>query len=152
MVHLRRHLEQGQIRGHAQDLHHEPVHYGDRRGRWHAAADWTLVSLKWSDFAQATWAIAKKMDLTKATKIAWQTTNLGVTGDKGDISVDEIHLPGWVVPVVTGIKSAHPSASAAGRSRSLFVRLDHNGHPVPGSVMYNAAGRSIAVPQAVSNR
>lgn len=117
-----------------------------------AAADWTLVSLKWADFAQATWAKATTMDLTKATKVAWQTTDKGVTGDKGDISVDEIHIPGWTVPVVVGIKPAHPAASAAGRTRSLFIRLDHNGHPVPGSVMYNAAGRSISVPQAVSNR
>jgi hypothetical protein len=117
-----------------------------------AAADWTLVSLKWTDFAQATWAKATTMDLKKATKIAWQTTDKGVTGDKGDISVDEVHLPGWVVPV--GIKSSRPmasSAAAAGHSRNFFLRLDHNGHPIPGS-MYNAAGRSVAVPQALSNR
>jgi endo-1,4-beta-D-glucanase Y len=115
-----------------------------------AAADWTLVSLKWSDFAQATWAKPAKMDLTKATKIAWQTTNLGVTGDKGDISVDEIHLPGYTVIPVVGIKAPR-QAAAAGRTRSLFVRFDRNGKPLPGS-LYNAAGRNITVPQAVSSR
>jgi hypothetical protein len=113
-----------------------------------AAADWTLVPLKWSDFAQATWAKPSTMDLTKATKIAWQTTDKDVTGDKGEISVDDIHLTGWTVPVVTGIKTARPDVSAAKRGRSLFVRLDRNGHPVPGS-LYNAAGRSIAAPRAV---
>jgi endo-1,4-beta-D-glucanase Y len=115
-----------------------------------AAADWTLVSLKWTDFAQAIWAKPTTMDLTKATKIAWQTTDIGVTGDKGDISVDEIHLPGWAVPV--GIKGSRPQASAAKRSRGLFVQLDVNGHPVAGSVMYNAAGRSVAAPQAIRDR
>ncbi len=110
-----------------------------------AAADWTLVSLKWADFAQAIWAVKATMDLTKATKIAWQTTDKGVTGDVGEISVDEIHLPGYTVPVVTGIKPTQRAGSAiSGRNRGLFVRLDRNGHPVPGSLGYNAAGRSVA--------
>jgi len=65
------------------------------------SADWTLISLKWSDMAQATWAIAKTFDRTKATKICWQTPNIGKTGDAGDITIDEIHLPGFVVPVGT---------------------------------------------------
>ena len=66
-----------------------------------AAANWTLVSLKWSDMAQAIWANAKPFDLTKATKIAWQTPDIGKTGDAGSLSIDEIHLPGYTVQVGT---------------------------------------------------
>lgn len=117
-----------------------------------AAADWTLVSLKWTDFAQATWAVKATMDLTKATKIAWQTTDKGVTGDKGDIFIDEVHLPGYVVPVATGLKPRRSEGAVAGRNRSLFVRFDRNGHPVPGSLMYNAAGRNVAVPRSNDQR
>lgn len=113
-----------------------------------AAADWTLVSLKWSDFAQATWAVKATMDLTKATKVAWQTTDKGVTGDKGEISVDDIHLPGWTVPTVAVNPSVRPMTSAARKRRGLFIRFDRNGHPVPGSLLYNAAGRAIAAPRA----
>ncbi|MBN2037884.1 MAG: hypothetical protein JW768_14175 [Chitinispirillaceae bacterium] len=72
-----------------------------------AAADWTLVSLKKTDMAQATWADSKPFDLTKATKIAWQTPNTGVTGNSGSIWVDDIHLPGYQINV--GVQeSAHP--------------------------------------------
>jgi endo-1,4-beta-D-glucanase Y len=63
--------------------------------------DWTLISLKWSDMAQATWAVPKTMDRTKATKICWQTPDIGKTGNTGDICIDEIHLPGFAVPVGT---------------------------------------------------
>ncbi|MEO6097637.1 MAG: glycosyl hydrolase family 8 [Fibrobacteria bacterium] len=64
-----------------------------------ASPTWTLVSFKWADFAQAIWAVKADFDLTKATKIAWQTINTGKTGDAGDIWVDEVHLPGYAVPV-----------------------------------------------------
>ena len=77
-----------------------------------AAADWTLVSLKWADFAQATWAVKATMDLTKATKIAWQTTDIGKTGDMGDINIDDVHLPGYVV-----MRPDWAQAPAAGRDR-----------------------------------
>ena len=63
------------------------------------AADWTLISLKWADMAQASWTKAPKpFDLTKSTKVAWQTPNTGVTGNTGSIWVDDIHLPGFTVP------------------------------------------------------
>jgi endo-1,4-beta-D-glucanase Y len=65
------------------------------------SADWTLISLKWTDMAQATWAVSKPFDRTKSTKICWQTPNIGKTGDAGDIVIDDIHLPGYVVPVGT---------------------------------------------------
>jgi hypothetical protein len=71
------------------------------------APDWTLVSLKWSDFSQAIWAKKATFDLTKSTKVAWQTTDKGVTGQAGSIAVDEIHLPGFVVPTV-GISMRNP--------------------------------------------
>lgn len=63
------------------------------------AADWTLISLKWADMAQAAWTkLPKPFDLTKATKVAWQTPNTGVTGNAGSIWVDDIHLPGYSLP------------------------------------------------------
>jgi endo-1,4-beta-D-glucanase Y len=86
-----------------------------------AAADWTLVSLRWIDFAQAIWAVKADFDLTKATKVAWQTINTGKTGDAGDIWVDDIHLPGYAVPV---------SISAGPRARRSDARhggLNANG-------------------------
>jgi endo-1,4-beta-D-glucanase Y len=65
------------------------------------AADWTLVSLKWTDMAQAIWADSKPFDRTNATKICWQTPDIGKTGDAGSIAIDDIHLPGFTVPVGT---------------------------------------------------
>lgn len=111
-----------------------------------AAADWTLVSLKWTDFAQAIWAKKATMDLTKATKVAWQTTDLGVTGQTGSIAVDEVHLPGyeikttailplrdrrtlnarkpqrqgvWVAPLLPGASDASTRNALGRRDRSL---------------------------------
>ncbi|HEX7511099.1 MAG TPA: T9SS type A sorting domain-containing protein, partial [Chitinivibrionales bacterium] len=66
------------------------------------AADWTLVTLQWSSFKQASWTTAPKtFDRTKATKIAWQSPDNFVTGQSGVIWVDDIHLPGFVVPTET---------------------------------------------------
>jgi hypothetical protein len=59
--------------------------------------------------------------LTKSTKIAWQTINTGKTGDAGDIWVDDVHLPGYAVPV---------SISAGPRARRSDARqgsLNANG-------------------------
>ncbi len=89
-------------KGSAADVRVETINVKDFGYFFHrltASTDWTLVSLKWADFSQATWAVKAGFDLTKATKIAWQTTNLGKTGDAGEIWVDEIHLPGYAVPV-----------------------------------------------------
>jgi hypothetical protein len=69
------------------------------------AADWTQISLKWTDMLQPSWSkVPKPFDLTKATKVAWQTPSTGKTGETGSIWVDEIHLPGFVVP--TSIKES----------------------------------------------
>ncbi|MEO7426146.1 MAG: glycosyl hydrolase family 8 [Fibrobacteria bacterium] len=118
-----------------------------------AAADWTLVSLKWTDLAQATWTkLPVPLDLTKSTKIAWQTIDKGVTGDKGEINIDDVHLPGYTVVPVTGIKQNNrKSAMASGpKAPGVFLQLDQNGHPVPGSLRYNAAGRTVGNPQAIA--
>jgi Endoglucanase Y len=62
------------------------------------STNWVQVSVLWSEMAQATWAKAATFDRTKATKVAWQTPNTGVTGNTGSIWVDDIHLPGMVLP------------------------------------------------------
>jgi hypothetical protein len=43
-------------------------------------------------------AKAATFDRTRATKVAWQTPNTGVTGNTGSIWVDDIHLPGMTLP------------------------------------------------------
>jgi len=108
-----------------------------------AAADWTLVSLKWADFAQATWADPATFDLKQSTKIAWQTTDKGVTGDKGDIYVDDIHLPGFTVPATTGITLPRRSrpAGLGPVYRNGILSLDPVGRPLPGISRYNLMGR-----------
>jgi endo-1,4-beta-D-glucanase Y len=65
------------------------------------STDWKQVSVLWSEMAQATWAKAATFDRTKATKVAWQTPNTGVTGNTGSIWVDDIHLPGAILPTQT---------------------------------------------------
>jgi endo-1,4-beta-D-glucanase Y len=68
------------------------------------SADWKLISVQWKDMAQPSWTKTKKaFNAAKATKIAWQTPNTVKDGSTGEIWVDEIHLPGYEVPV--GIKS-----------------------------------------------
>jgi endoglucanase len=88
-----------------------------------AAADWTLTSLKWADFAQATWAVKSTMDLTKATKVAWQTTDKGVTGDAGIIAVDDVHLPGYTIATVSLMsgKDAHRLNARQNLRPGLFI-------------------------------
>ena len=86
------------------------------------AADWTAVSIKWTDMIQATWAVKATFDLTKATKIAWQTPDYGITGMSGSIAVDDIHLPGYIVPVQT---RETPSARQTNGERSFSVSLDN---------------------------
>jgi endo-1,4-beta-D-glucanase Y len=88
-----------------------------------ASPEWKLVSLKWSEFAQAIWAVKADFDLTKATKIAWQTINTGVTGDAGDIWVDDIHLPGYAVPVsISGEPRARGSQAGRGSIKANGFR------------------------------
>lgn len=109
-----------------------------------AATEWTLISLKWSDFAQAIWAKKADFDLTKATKIAWQTTDVGKTGDAGEINIDDIHLPGFVVPALTGIHTPnHGKAvkSSAKKSHGLIQATN----ALPGSKQYNLSGQRIPV-------
>ena len=109
--------------------------YGYYFKRLPKAADWTLISLKWTDMAQnPTWAIVKPFDRTKATKICWQNPDISKTGDAGSFAVDEIHLPGFAVPVGTI------------RSRQAF---NFNGFSltqmVPGhlTVQYPSAARAV---------
>jgi hypothetical protein len=85
------------------------------------STDWKQVSVLWSDMAQATWAKAATFDRTKATKVAWQTPNTGVTGNTGSIWVDDIHLPGAILP--TQAKET-PSLKRTG-GNSFSVSLDN---------------------------
>lgn len=104
--------------------------YGYYFKRIPKAADWTLISLKWTDMAQATWAKANTFDRTKATKVAWQTPNTGVTGNAGDIWVDDIHLPGFVVPAtsVREVRSMPQQEKgfsvSSGNAKSMTLQYD----------------------------
>jgi endoglucanase len=71
-------------------------------------ADWKQISVKFDAMKQPSWSKnAKPFDRTKATKIAWQTPSSAKDNQTGEIWVDDIHLPGYVMPV--GIKPAVPS-------------------------------------------
>jgi endo-1,4-beta-D-glucanase Y len=110
--------------------------YGYYFKRLPKSAAWTLISLKWSDMAQnPTWAVKKDLDLTKATKICWQTPDIGKTGDAGIIAIDDIHLPGYAVPVGT----KQPRQQAVGFSRFSLAQT----HPGQLAVHYPNAGRAI---------
>ncbi len=69
-------------------------------GKVPKCADWKQISVQWKGMAQPSWTKnAKPFDLTKATKIAWQTPSSGKDNQTGEIWVDDIHLPGYEMPV-----------------------------------------------------
>ena len=115
-----------------------------------ATPEWTLVSLKWSDFAQAIWAVKADFNLAKATKIAWQTINTGKTGDAGEIWVDEIHLPGFTVTTALNADARKNAQglgkNEAGRSFDLWTPTYIRRHD-PKSERFDVSGKSLLIPQ-----
>jgi endoglucanase len=71
--------------------------YGYYFKRIPKCTQWKQVSVAWTDMAQASWAKTNTLDLTKATKIEWQSPNNFGTGDSGEIFVDDIHLTGYTI-------------------------------------------------------
>ncbi len=112
------------------------------------ATDWTLVSLAWNQLAQPTWASKSTLDLTKATKIGWQTSDKGKDGNSGTISVDEIHLPGFVVPT-----RAEHRLFAPQRNKGISIVCDNTKSmtlryslPAPGAIeigLFDLSGKMI---------
>jgi endo-1,4-beta-D-glucanase Y len=112
-----------------------------------ASKEWKLVTLQWSQFAQAIWAVKADFDRKQATKIAWQTPNTAKTGMAGTISIDEIHLPGYVVK--TGVKPAairHDVTSfsisnVSSKSMSVAFNLSEKSNATVG--IYELSGKLV---------
>lgn len=74
------------------------------------STEWTEIMIQWDEFLQPKWAEPVDLDLSVVPKIQWQIQ--GLTGDSGELWLDDIHIIGYTIPVVT---KACPRISTTGK-------------------------------------